>query len=187
MVLSNLDRDLLKSCLEGTPGGWESFVERYLGLVTYVVTSCARSRAVTLVDNVRDDLVAEVFLGLVENDFATLRRFRGKSSLGTYLVVVSRRIATRKLVQLSRQTAGTQPLTHDVPSGSVQDDLTLENSEEVQSLLAKLPETEATAIRMFHLEERTYREIGDRIGVPENSVGPLLTKARSSIRQLRAP
>jgi RNA polymerase sigma-70 factor (ECF subfamily) len=63
--------------------------------------------------------------------------------------------------------------------------MTVENTEEVQSLLSQMPVEEATAIRMYHLEDRTYRDISTQIGIPENSVGPLLYKARSRLRSMR--
>jgi RNA polymerase sigma-70 factor (ECF subfamily) len=183
VVLSNLDRDLLARCLQGKPEAWEDFVDRFLALITYVVTEVASSRSMALSDAVRDDVVADVFLVLVDQDFRTLRKFRGQSSLGTYLVVVARRIAIRKLAEIQR----TRQVS--LPSESLSDDgaaeLVAVNKEEVQSLLAQLPSSEATAVRMYHLEERSYREIGMHIGIPENSVGPLLSQARAKLKQLR--
>ncbi len=181
MVLSDLDRDLISRCLAGADGAWESFVERYLALITHVVTATGKIRLGSIPDQWRDDLVAEVLLTLVENDFAVLRQFRGQSSLGTYLVVVARRIAVRKLSKMRRAAA--KQLPQDV-SAEPEPELALENSEEVAALLQQMPESEATAIRMFHLEHRTYSEIGQQMGLPENSVGPLLSKARQRMRSL---
>lgn len=211
VVLSDLDRDLLARCLNNTPGAWENFVDRFLPLITHVVNATARVRLGGLPDSVRDDLVAEIMLGLVDQDYAVLRRFRGQSSLGTYLVVVSRRIAVRKLSKMRRvrrattsldaveatvvkATAGGAPAvrvaaTHAplASTGGVSSDAwQMENVEEVQSLLASLPSQEAAAIRMFHLEHRSYSEIGTHFGIPENSVGPLLSRARDRMRELRS-
>lgn len=184
VVLSNLDRDLLQRCLQGTPEAWENFVDRFLGLITYVVSEIAKSRRVGLTDDHRDDVVADVFLALVDHDFRTLRKFRGQSSLGTYLVVVARRIAVRKLAEIQRHSRPVEPLVPS-PSGQPSEELIAANKEEVRVLLSRLPESEATAIRMFHLEERTYREIGAHMGIPENSVGPLLSQARNKLRLLK--
>jgi RNA polymerase sigma-70 factor (ECF subfamily) len=184
VVLSDLDRTLLARCLDGTDGAWEDFVDRYLALITHVVTSTAKVRVGEIPDSWRDDVVAEVLLGLVDQDFAVLRRFRGQSSLGTYLVVVSRRIAVRKLAKMRRSAAVAQPIMAELSEES-NDALELENQEEVQSLLANMPEEEATAIRMFHLENRSYGDIGHHFGIPENSVGPLLSRARDRMRNLR--
>lgn len=203
MVLSDIDRDLLARCLSGIDGAWESFVDRYLPLISHVVSATAQSRLGGLPDEVRDDLIAEIFLQLVENDFATLRRFRGQSSLGTYLVVVSRRVAVRKLAKMRRvpksQTPASPisapamivntnniPQPNSLPNGASQAEWQLENAEEVQSLLAHLPNEEATAIRMFHLEHLSYSDIGTHFGIPENSVGPLLSRARDRMRALRS-
>lgn len=184
VVLSNLDRDLLNRCLQGTPEAWEDFVDRFLGLITYVVTEVAKSRGMNLSSAQRDDVVADLFLVLIDHDFRTLRRFRGQSSLGTYLVVVARRIAIRKLAEIQR-TRQVGSLPAEPVSRDSGDELVTANKEEVQTLLAQLPSSEATAVRMYHLEERSYREIGLQMGIPENSVGPLLSQARAKLRQLR--
>jgi RNA polymerase sigma-70 factor, ECF subfamily len=183
VVLSDIDRRLLARCLEGTDGAWDEFVDRFLPLIVHVVNATGKLRFGEIPQPTRDDLVADVFLKLVEDDFAVLRRFRGQSSLGTYLVVVCRRIAGRKLAQMSRVT--TTPLTEDPIDRREQTDLQLENNEEVQSMLNKMPTAEATAIRMYHLEERSYQDIGSHMGIPENSVGPLLTQARQRLRTMR--
>lgn len=187
MVLSDIDRRLLIRCTEGAPGAWEDFVERYIALITYVVTETAESRlgegAGINSEQIRDDVVAEVFLKLVEKDFAILRRFLGSSSLGTYLVVVTRRIAVKRIVKIRRRAVS--QLSTEPVSGDASGELAVENNEEVQSLLAQMPAEEAAAIRMFHLEERSYHDISAHIGIPENSVGPLLFKARSRLKSMR--
>lgn len=183
MVLSDLDRDLLNRCLAGADGAWEKFIDRYIGLLTHVVISMAGLRYQSVPNELRDDMVAEILLALVDDDFAILRRFRGQSSLGTYLVVVARRIASRRLAKISHSS----PHLHDAQEAEAThaNDMTMENTEEVQSLLEKLPEGEATAIRLFHLEHKSYSDIGSQMGIPENSVGPLLTKARQRMRGMR--
>ena len=183
VVLSDIDRRLLNRCIEGAPGAWEDFVDRFIALITHVVTSTAELRLGQLSEQTRDDVVSEVFLKLVEKDFAILRRFRGQSSLGTYLVVVVRRIAVRRLAKIGR--TATTPLTSEPVSAEGNGEMAVENNEEVHSLLSQMPIEEATAIRMYHLEDRTYRDISMQIGIPENSVGPLLFKARTRLRSMR--
>ena len=183
VVLSDIDRRLLNRCIEGAPGAWEDFVDRFIALITHVVSATAELRFGHVSDQLRDDVVAEVFLKLVDKDFAILRRFRGQSSLGTYLVVVVRRIAVRRIGKLSRGAVG--QLTADPASTAGNGEMAVENNEEVHSLLSQMPDEEATAIRMYHLEDRTYRDISLHIGIPENSVGPLLYKARTRLRSLR--
>lgn len=186
MVLSNLDRILLDRCLGGSEGAWQEFVERFLPLLVHVVNHTSRQRFKNLPQAWRDDLVAEVLLSVVEDDFAVLRRFRGNSSLGTYLVVVARRVAARKLSKIRRaskelnRTSNWEPAEpHDSISEFTQRDL-------VENLLERLPKQEAQAIRLFHFEHQSYAEIGSHLGVPENSVGPLLSRARKLMRAIEA-
>ena len=87
MALSKVDRELLDRCLAQQPGAWKSFIDRFMGLVIHVVHQVARTRSMRPSEADRDDLVAEVFLTFVANDFAVLRHFRGQSSLATYLTV----------------------------------------------------------------------------------------------------
>ena len=180
MVLSDVDRDLLARCLAGGEGAWEQFVDRYLALITHVVSSAGSVRMGSVPSQWRDDLVAEVLLHLVENDFAVLRQFRGQSSLGTYLVVIARRVAVRKLMKMRKGAA--KPLVAEVvveeKAGPAFDD-----TEQVKQWLSQMPEPEATAIRMFHLEHKSYSDIGETIGVPENSVGPILSRARQQMKK----
>jgi RNA polymerase sigma-70 factor (ECF subfamily) len=183
VVLSNLDRDLLNRCLAGTSEAWEDFVDRFLGLITYVISEVAKSRSLALDEALRDDVVADVFLALVDHEFRILRRFRGQSSLGTYLVVVARRIAIRKLSDIQRRGAANTLDVDQLVAPTSEAVLALDR-EQVQNLLGQLPAAEATAVRMYHLEERSYREIGQHMGIPENSVGPLLSQARAKLRAL---
>jgi RNA polymerase sigma-70 factor (ECF subfamily) len=54
--------------------------------------------------------------------------------------------------------------------------------EELHASIQLLSDNEAAAVRMFHLEGKSYLEIGHHIGMPENSVGPMLSRARAKIR-----
>ena len=55
--------------------------------------------------------------------------------------------------------------------------------EEVGRLLGQLHGSEATVVRMYHLEGKTYQEISRSVGMPENSVGPMLSRARAKLRR----
>ena len=48
-------------------------------------------------------------------------------------------------------------------------------------------DTEARIVRMYHLEGKPYQEISSAVGVPENSIGPILSRARSKMRAESTP
>lgn len=182
MALSEIDRSLLDRCLNRKPRAWEDFVDRFMGLVVHVINHTAQCRSINLSAADREDLAADVFLAIVENDLAALRHFRGKSSLATYLTVIARRVVVRRLVE----GHSTVSLGDMVARAELEEDdaeQRIGDREEVGKLLGQLQGSEAAAVRMYHLEGKSYQEIGRTIGMPENSVGPMLSRARAKMRQ----
>lgn len=187
MALSDIDRDLLQRCLARGPQAWEDFVDRFLGLVIHVVNHTAQSRSIRLSPQDREDLAAEVFLAIVQDDFGIMRRFRGESSLATYLTVISRRVVVRELLKRKNSTTSlaevadrAQPKATHRPAPEER----ISNRDEVERLLGALQGAEADVIRMYHLEGKSYQEISSSMGMPENSVGPTLSRARAKMRQV---
>lgn len=185
MALSDIDRQLLKRCLGRKPNAWQDFVDRYMGLVVHVVQHTARARSIRLSPEDRDDLCSEVFLSFIKDDFAVLRHFRGQSSLATYLTVVARRVVVRKMLKRNIvDRLSSSPLaaaeSHDDVEARISD------REEVGRLLDELDTREADVVRLFHLDGKSYHEISSELGVPENSIGPTLSRARRKMQQARA-
>lgn len=188
MVLSDIDRRLLQHCLARDPGAWDSFVDRFLGLVLHVVNHTTQGQQPPLADADREDLVADVFVALLDHDSQVLRRFRGESSLATYLTVVARRIVIRRLSQGAHSNSSLSSTEHD-PSDERRDLQPIErigDRDEVERLMATLNEAEADIVRLYHLEGLTYREISHQVGMPENSIGPTLSRARLKMRRASA-
>lgn len=186
MSLSDVDRHLLQRCLDREPRAWQNFVDRFVGLVVHVVHRTAIGRGVSMDEATRDDFVAEVFLVLVRHDFAVLRRFRRQCSLATYLTVIARRVVVRRLQRMARESQGSggngraeSPIhTNGSSNGHADAIQRIEDSEEVEYLMARLDDREANVVRMFHLEGKSYEEISQAVGINENTIGPLLHRAR---------
>ena len=184
MALSEIDRNLLQSCLQRKPRAWEDFVDRFLGLVVHVINHSSQSRSMRLSQQDSEDLAAEVFMALVENDFSILRRFRGECSLATYLTVVARRVAVRELLKRKTTASLNEAAANAVSdNGSGRPEERINNIEHVNLLLDGLSEIEADVVRKYHLEGKSYHEISSETGVPENSIGPTLSRARAKMRQ----
>jgi RNA polymerase sigma-70 factor, ECF subfamily len=188
MTFTEIDRNLLKRCLAEEPGAWKDFVDRFMGLFVHVVNHTAHTRSVRLAQEDIDDLCAEVFLALLAEDYAVLRRFRGQSSLATYLTVIARRVVVHGVIR--RRMA--EALGHVVaqhPDMKQQADShhfelkRIEDQEEVERMLADLPADDAEVVKQYHLEGRSYREISTHLGIPENTIGPTLTRARQKLRR----
>jgi len=185
VALSEIDRNLLKRCLHQKPRAWEDFVDRFMGLIIHVVDHTARARSVRLAPEDRDDLCAEVFLSIIKDDFGVLRRFRGQSSLATYLTVIARRIVVKQILQRKTASSLDDASLGGGAAGSSGNELEerIEDQEKVERLLGILPGTEAQVVRMYHIEGKSYFEISVAVGMSENSIGPLLSRARNRMRQ----
>jgi len=189
VVLSDIDRRLLQRCLNRKPHAWEDFVDRFLGLVIHVVRHTAKARSIRLTKQDEEDLAAEFFLAVIDDDFAVLRRFRGESSLATYLTVVARRVVVRELLK-RKSASGLKESAKRQEEAAVaaieEAEARIRNREEVERLMRGLSEREADIVRLYHLEGKSYREISSAVGLPENSIGPTLSRARAKMRQTLA-
>ncbi len=186
MPLTSIDRALLQRCLNHEPGAWNDFVDRYLGLIYHVIRHTAHLRSVPLSPEDTEDVAAEILLQLVANDYAVFRQFRGHASLATYLTVIARRTCIQELVRRTGgQEAQARPEVHRAANREEQPRALqgLENLEEVQRLLRKLPARERQVVRLFYFEGRTYEEISTALHIPVNSIGPILSRARQKLRQ----
>lgn len=192
MALTPHDRDLLRRCLHHEPGAWNDFVDRFLGLVYHVIRHTADLRSYPLNDQDAEDIAAAILLQIVDNDYAVLRQFRGRSSLASYLTVIARRTCVHELARRlgsadQRKVQQPHPLLDEVEDEEPPPGKPLEALEEVAQLLKKLPEKERAVVRLYFLEGRTYEEISRQLEMPMNSIGPILTRARKKMREGNAP
>jgi RNA polymerase sigma-70 factor (ECF subfamily) len=157
-----------------------------MGLIYHVIHHVAHARSVVLTEPDVEDVAAEIFLAIVDDDYKILRAFQGNSSLPTYLTVVARRICVKEVVKRFREAelghANAHRATMDEEDHSAAEPVLA--AEEVERMLAHLPEREADIVRLYHLKYLNYRQIGKQLGIPENSVGPILAKARRSLKRI---
>ncbi len=186
MPLREFDRQLIDRCLTHQPRAWNDFVDRYMGLTYHVIHHVAHARSVAISEADIEDIASEIFLAIVDDDYQVLRNFKGESSLPTYLTVVARRVCVREVVKRFREAELGHSTAHRVATedeGRSEAEPILA-AEEVERILAGLPEREADVVRLYHLKYLNYRQIGKQLGIPENSVGPILAKARRNLKRI---
>jgi RNA polymerase sigma-70 factor, ECF subfamily len=184
--LRDIDRQLIERCLRKEPGAWNDFVDRYMGLIYHVIHHVSHARSLVLSAADVEDIAAEIFLEIVDDEYGVLRRFKGSSSLPTYLTVVARRICVKEVVKRHREAELGHAHAHRaIVEGEARDHQAeaIATAEEVERMLENLPKREAEVVRLYHLKYLNYRQIGKQLGIPENSVGPILAKARQRLRR----
>jgi RNA polymerase sigma-70 factor (ECF subfamily) len=181
-LVTERDRDLLRRCLANAPTAWESFLQRFGGLLAFVVTRAAAQRGRTLSVSDRDDLIAEVMVELVRDDAAVLRGFAGRASLATYLTVIARRVAVRRLLRTVATTrTSARGDAADIADGH-DHALAAADRDEIETLMGRLDPQAAQLVRLHHLEGRSYGDISRITGLPLGSIGPALSAARRQMR-----
>ncbi len=191
MALTDTDRDLINRCLRREAGAWREFVDRFLPLFAHVIHHSAQARSIPLQNSDVEDLCSDVLIAITENDFAVLKRFRGKASLAAYLVVVARRVVVREMIKRRMSEAFGHVRSNHVNSGQNTDVIEpvvpteirrIEHQEVIEKILSGLPARDAEVVRKYHMEGSSYQEISQQVGIPLNSIGPILSRALERMR-----
>jgi RNA polymerase sigma-70 factor (ECF subfamily) len=186
--------EMVRRLVAGDAAAWRSFVDRFQRLVVARVAATARELHLPLRPSDADDLAADVFLQLVANDYSTLRDFQGRSSLSTWISVITRRLALRRLLNARREPANPQyaadatvelaGTTHEDPLAQL---IHGENQRRLADALSELPDRQRELVRLHYVDGCSYREISERLGIPMNSIGPSLQRVQQKLRERMRP
>lgn len=198
MALTAVDRSILQHLLQHESGAWNDFVDRFLGIIYHTIHYTAHLRSNPLTPEMVEDIAQEILTQIAANDYALLRQVRARSSLATFLTVIARRISVRELAK--RVGAMRKSLPSELSSrrheavksadAAVEEEsppaarIGLEQLENIQTLLKKLPSREREVVRLFYLEGRTYEEVSIELNLPVREIGPILKGARKLLRKM---
>ena len=87
-----------------------------MGLIYHVIQHVAYARSRLLSSEDVEDVAAEILLKIVDNDYAVLKKFKGMSSLPTYLTVIARRTCVKELIKRHREEELGHANAHRAPS-----------------------------------------------------------------------
>lgn len=183
------DLRLVERLVVRDPGAWVDFIERFQRLVLARVRICGSEMNRPLNDAEAEDLCAEVFSQLITDRYAALRRFEGRSTLSTWLCVVVRRIARRRLSALRRDPCKTNPDASavDALASPLEEDplRRLIDREEgclLTAGLKQLDQRQRQLIQLLYFDGCSYREASERLSMPMNSIGPTLQRIQQKLR-----
>jgi RNA polymerase sigma-70 factor (ECF subfamily) len=183
------DLRFVERLVDRDPGAWAMFIERFQRLVLARAVATAGELRQELDDADAEDLCAEVFSQLVADDYAALRRFEGRSTLSTWLCVVTRRIALRRLSNRRRERSLSDGEGQEMAllSGPSHDDplRRLIDGEDRLLLSAGLQQLSASQrqlITLLYFDGCSYREASQRLQMPINSIGPTLQRIQHKLR-----
>lgn len=175
------EAQLVAACVAGDDAAWRRFYERYHPTVVRAAEFSLRRRGHRDPAALAQDVAADVFTHLLDKDRRALGTFEGRSSVATWLRVLTHRRAARvgKKVQPT-SLAEPQVVTASDPSPSEVAQL----SETQRILLRQLEELSARdrlALQLFYQGGRSYKQVAQVLDIPENRVGTLLARARKRL------
>lgn len=168
------DGELVAACLRGEAGAFDVVVERHQRAIYQL---CYR-----FVSNHEDasDLTQDVFI----RAYRGLKKFRGQSSLGTWLYRIGVNVC---LNRLSVKTPATEPIEerqHIDSAGESATDrlLRTERAARVRAAIAQLPRKQRAALilRMYH--DMAHQEIAQALG---SSVGAVKANVFHALQNLK--
>lgn len=180
------DPAIVQALLAHEEGAWDYFVERFAGLVSGVVQRILSGCGVRPTPADVDDIAENVFLMLLENDAALLRRYDPQHRLAAYLSVIAR-TATHRWLRRRRVKAH---VPDEMWSDAFADETRLTNSEAtgqrevleaVREEVQALSERDRTVLELFYYQGQDYQAIAERLGISINSVGAALSRARARL------
>lgn len=184
------DHELVQRCIDGETGAWDTLVRCHLDLLYALVAKILRPQLQFEADPEIEDVLQAVFTKLWAQDRRRLRAFQGRSKLSTWLVVIARREALDRLRSRGireRSKADFEIVTAAAVSeedGADPVDASErgEEREAVASALGKVPPRDRLLLQLIYAEECAYAEVARLLDVAENSVGPMLQRARKRLR-----
>lgn len=177
------DRDLVRRCVEGEKGAWDEFVRRTRSALQRGATVALRKFRIGDKESI-ENVAQQVYVELLRDRCKALQGFRGDSDLEGWVAVIAMRTAYR----LFRQSRPEAPLPELLPAASTP--APGEKAEQTEFLnrldaaFRKLDSREAALLRLSYYEEMSYKEISAALGIPVNSVSPLLIRAKEKLKKL---
>lgn len=172
------DHELVERCAQGSELAWRVLVGRYTALV---YSTALRS-------GLGPEDAADVFQLVWIQLYRSIGGIRNASGLPKWLVISTRRLATRAGGGRARTVRGVHPDTVDparLPDERVE---SAQISDRLEAALAHLGGTCAALLRELYLapERRSYLEVSSRVGVPVGSIGPMRTRGLMRLRRMMA-
>ncbi|HEX7897686.1 MAG TPA: sigma-70 family RNA polymerase sigma factor [Planctomycetota bacterium] len=177
------DLDLVRRCLADEAGAWDAFTRRSGPAIRRGAALALRKFRVTdpgALDNVHQ----QVYVELLRDNKKTLRGYQGKSDLEGWLAVV----ALRTAYHLLRKEKPTQELPEFLaasaaPAPGERAERT-EFLDRLDAAFRKLEPRELKLLRLVFFEKLSYKDVAEALGMPLNSVSPLLIRAKDRLKKL---
>jgi RNA polymerase sigma-70 factor (ECF subfamily) len=169
---------LIERCLQGDQDAWDAIVHLYWRKVFNIAYKFVGRH------DEAEDLTQDIFLKL----FRSLGTFDRRANFSTWLISVSRNLCIDHYRSVRREREAVNPdvdvVTLARPAAADSPLVALERRDRVALLreaLDKLAPTLRSAVMLRDIQELSYQEIAERLGVPEGTVKSRINRGRSEL------
>ncbi len=166
---------LIEQCLSGDQAAWEMVVRQNWRKVFNVAYKFVGKH------DEAEDLTQDIFLKI----FKALGTFDRRANFQTWIISISRNLCIDhyRSVRKERQTIAQDVDTKDLqPASADRGPHAIAEHQDLRAMLRQaletLPPALRTAVVLRDLQERSYQEIADRLGLPEGTVKSRINRGR---------
>jgi RNA polymerase sigma-70 factor (ECF subfamily) len=166
---------LIEDCLKGDQAAWETIVRQNWRKVFNVAYKFVGKH------DEAEDLTQDIFLKI----FKALNTFDRRANFQTWIISISRNLCIDhyRSVRKERQTIAREVDAGDLqPASTDRGPYQAAEHQDLRALLRQalqaLPMTLRTAVVLRDLQELSYQEIADRLGLPEGTVKSRINRGR---------
>ncbi len=177
-------REIVRRLIADDHYAWCELVDSHSGLLFGLARSTFERHGRHASRHDAEDAVTAVWRDLLANDKRLLRSCLERGGLLALLHTLVR----NRCVDMMRKQGADPCIAMDMKdiSGIAMDaEVHQEESpddSEISLALESLPVKERSCVRLFFLQDRSYREISELTGMPVNSIGPTIRRALDKLR-----
>jgi len=180
---SSTPDSLIEQCLSGDQAAWDAIVRQHWRKVFNVAYKFVGKH------DEAEDLTQDIFLKI----FKALDTFDRRANFQTWIISISRNLCIDhyRSVRKERQTIARDVDASDLqPASRERGPYAAAEHQDLRQMLRQaletLPVTLRTAVVLRDLQELSYQEIADRLGLPEGTVKSRINRGRLELgRQLK--
>jgi RNA polymerase sigma-70 factor (ECF subfamily) len=162
---------------------FELLLEQFQGRVHRLAWSMLRDRALA------EDTTQEIFIRI----WKALPGYRRASSLSTWIYAIARNTCLSAIERRERER-GERPLRLEtgawrleVSASGFRPPASFEDCRDVYVMMARLPEHYRRVLTLFYLEEKSYHQVAEMLGLPMGTVKTQLHRARKQLAAAMQP
>jgi RNA polymerase sigma-70 factor (ECF subfamily) len=181
-TLSTQDLELVRGCIAGMDSAWDEFVRRTRSAIYRGAAVAFRKFGVSDPESI-ENVFQQVYVELLRDGNKALRGFRGESDLEGWVAVIAMRTAygiMRRKTPLSSLPDLLPDTAAPAPGETAE---RTEFLDRLDAAFRRLDPRDTALLRLSYYENMSYKDIAAALGLPLNSVSPLLIRAKEKLKK----